>query len=83
MTTQRSINDLREKRGLPADKMITTTVSIRTRQPDHPIKYIVDSSGKGTHKTIEDAMKDAAKSPHRTVLLTIRPHITLEDFNAE
>lgn len=47
------------------------------------VKYIVDSSGKGTHKTIADAMKDAAKNPHRMTLLTIRPHIILENFDLE
>lgn len=48
-----------------------------------PVKYVVDSSGRGTHKTIEAAIADAQKSPQRTTYVAIRPRITLENFNAE
>ncbi len=46
-------------------------------------KYIVDSSGRGTHKTIAEAMDDAAENPKRTTLIAIHPHITLENFDAK
>lgn len=52
----------------------------RNRTKNGAVKYVVDSSGAGTHKTIADAVKDAEEYPMRTTMITIRPHIRLEDF---
>jgi len=50
------------------------------RNPNDPVTYIVDETGEGTHKTLDAAMKDAEKHPHRLTMVTIRPHTTIENF---
>ena len=51
------------------------------RRENDTVIYVVDESGAGTHKTIEDAIADAEKHPNRRTMVTIRPHTTIENFD--
>ena len=45
-----------------------------------PVMFIVDETGAGTHKTVEAAIADAQKHPNRRTMITIKPYITIENF---
>lgn len=47
---------------------------------DETVKYVVDQTGAGTHRTVRDALTDAKKNPGRVTLITIRPQVTIESF---
>lgn len=53
------------------------------RKGEHPVQYIVDISGAGTHKEIQAAMDDAAKHPKRCTMIRIQPRITIENFGGD
>ena len=43
-------------------------------------QYVVDESGRGTHKTLEKAMDDAQEHPKRWTMIRINPNITIDNF---
>jgi len=45
--------------------------------------YVVDELGFGTHTSVEDALHEAEKHPHQQVMITIKPHTTIENFIIE
>ena len=51
------------------------------RKKNDTVLYVVDETGAGTHKTVEDALVDAAKNPSRRTMVKIVPHTTIENFD--
>jgi len=48
----------------------------------HVVQYTVDSAGQGTHKTITEALADAAKKPDQLTMIRIKTGVTFRSMGA-
>ena len=50
------------------------------KRENDKVILIVDETGAGTYKTVEEAMQDASDHPKRVTMVKIIPHTTIENF---